>query len=191
MKRIILIAVILLSTLVLNAQVEDSKNVSLFEEKDFKQEIKLSFGGSLHKFDYQYYLFGGSYSFTYFYRPAKWFWLGLNLVGAVGDIEKYYWREYYTDNTYKDFVKAEQNYGFALAPELKFSYLNRKKIVLYSAISVGYCWDTVDYVKNHIYFQITGIGFSYYFWRKNSIFLGGEHGGGFKGLFNMHGGYRF
>jgi len=189
MKRITLIAVIFLSTWVLHAQEEDSKKISSVEEKDFKQEIKLSFGGSLDDPFADYYY--GNCSFAYFYRPIKWFWLGINLVGSVGKIEEYHWREYFTDNTFKDFVKAEQNYGFASAPELKFSYLNRKRLILYSAISVGYLWNTVDYVENHIYLQITEIGCSYYFGKNNSGFLGCEIGAGFKGLLNMHGGYRF
>jgi len=181
MKRITFVVFILLSTLVLYAQ-----------EEDFKHEIKLSFGGTLHNFtDPAAYFFYGNCSFAYFYRPVKWFWLGVNLVGSVGEIEEYSWREYYIDNTYKDFIIAEQNYGFAIAPELKFSYLNKKNIILYSAISIGYCWDSFAYAKNHIYFQLTGIGFSYYFGKNNRGFLGCEHGGGFKGLFNFHGGYRF
>jgi len=190
MRRIFFATIILLSTFALYAQEEaisDKKS-----EVVYKHEVKLSSGGSLHDLDNApASLFYGSCSFAYFYRPIKWFWFGINAVGSVGGIEKYTWREYYPDNTFKDFFIAKRNFGFALAPELKFSYLNRKKIILYSAISVGYCWDAVAYVKNHVYFQVTCIGLSYYFGKNNKGFVGLEYGGGYKGVFNIHGGYRF
>jgi hypothetical protein len=110
---------------------------------------------------------------------------------------EYAWRVYYPNDTYRDFYKSKIKYCLVFAPEIRFSYLNKKKIILYSALSGGVGFETgfnsryANYPQIVPYFHITYFGFSINFGENYNIFLGGEVGAGYKGFFNFHGGYRF
>jgi len=194
MKRVVFIALILLSTLVLCAQ-------------KYKHEVKVSCGDALmtsvflsltswndEKNNVVLYV---NVSFSYFYRPLKWFWVGGNFVNFVGGKISYHWREYYPNGHYKDFSKSKLKYCAVIAPEIRFSYFNRKNAILYSALSGGvglvdgYDSKWQKYPKVVSYFHITCFGFSCNFGKNNNIFLGGELGLGMKGFGNIHAGYRF
>jgi len=174
----------------------------LYAQKDtafYRHEVKASISDgilasvipSINGFYY------ANLSVAYLYRPVKWFWVGGNLVNYFGNRLEYTWREYYPNGSYRDFSKSKIKYCLVFAPEIRFSYLNRKKVILYSALSGGVGFENgfdskyTKYPQLVYYFHITYFGFSINFGENNNIFLGGEGGTGFKGFVNFHGGYRF
>jgi len=198
MKRIILFAAILLFT------------SALFAQKDstfYKHEVKISVGDAFWgNVFWTYNAWGDSrnneklyanISLSYFYRPLKWFWVGGNFVNYFGSKISYSWREYDVIGNYKDFSKSKIKYCAVIAPEIRFSFLNRKEIILYGALSGGVCFENgfntyrYKYPEINYYFHITLFGLSANFGKKNNIFLGGEFGLGYKGFGNIHAGYRF
>jgi len=189
MKRIFFSAVILLSTLVLYAQ----------EDIDFnKHELRVSLGPSLVA---EIWIQDGiryhNISVAYFYRPVKHFWVGANFINFLGDKINYNWREYNIDGSFSDFSKSKMKYCAVIAPEIRFSFVNRESVILYGALSGGIALEDgydnrwTKYPEILPYIQLTYFGFSCTFGQKKNIFLGGELGLGFKGLISMHGGYRF
>ncbi len=73
------------------------------------------------------------FSIGYHYRVAKWFWLGLSLSIA-------YYRDPEKIQNGSDFIAScnREFYSVAFMPEVRFSYLNRPHVTLYSALSVGF-----------------------------------------------------
>jgi len=188
MKRIFFIAAILFFTSVLYAQ----KDTTFY-----KHEVRASFGESiLTSFEIDGDII---YNITiaYFYRPVKWFWIGGNIVNHLGSRIYYECREYFPDNSYRDFTKSKIKYAAAIAPEIRFSYLNKPSVILYGALSAGiiledgYDSKKVKYPQMHPYVHITYFGISGNFGEDKNIFLGGEFGIGFKSFLSIHGGYRF
>ena len=188
MRRILFIAVILFSTGVLSAQ----KDTTFY-----KHEIRASFGDALI---YSFNIGGSTFSsvsIAYFYRYPEWFWIGVNVVNYFGERLYYECREYYPNGNFRDFTKSKIKYSAAFAPEIRFSYLNKKSVILYSAFSIGIGLENgyenrhQKYPKAFFYLQNTFIGISGNFGKNKNIFLGGELGVGFKGFFTIHGGYRF
>ena len=201
MKKIIFLVAILLLT------------AGSYAQKDttfYHHEVKASIGDALWAQTFWTYDAWGSengrrnsailyanISFSYLYRPVKWFWVGGNLIGYVGNKIDYQWREYYPDGSFHDFSKSKLKYCAVVAPEIRFSYLNKKRVILYSALSGGVGiengYDRVNntYPEINFYFQVTFFGFSINLGEKGNGFLGGESGFGFKGFGNFHGGYRF
>ena len=190
MKRIVFFTAIVLLTWVLNAQ----KDTAFY-----RHEVKASVGDailpSLAWSDNGIYYV--NLTFSYHYRIFRWFWVGGNFIHSFGDKQIYTWREYYPNGVFRDISKWKPKYCVAIAPEIRFSYLNRKSIILYSSISAGigledgYSSRNEKYPKITPYIQLTYIGASGSFGKNKNIFLGGEIGVGFKGFCNIHGGYRF
>jgi hypothetical protein len=189
MKRIILLTVILFFATTLSAQKD-----STF----YSHEVRASFGGGLMSA----FWFGNKiayvqFSVGYFYRPVKWFWVGGNFINYFGPTIYYHWREYNPDGSFKDFSKSKPKYYGVFAPEVRFSYLNKKQIILYSALSGGIAFENgydelnQKYPRILPYFHITTFGVSGNFGKDKNIFFGGELGFGFKGVLNIHAGYRF
>ncbi len=193
MKKYLLASIILLSSSVLYAQ-----NYKL-------HEVKLSVGDAIL---YDAILNGTdrfycNVSVAYLYYPVKWLGVGVNFINYFGNSTHYRWREYDINGNFDDFSKSKMKYCAVIAPEIRFSYLNNERAVLYSAISGGIGWengyDNYDgehsteekYPKTIPHFQITCFGFGVNLGENDNIFLGGEFGLGFKGFFNFHGGYRF
>ena len=187
-----------------------SFSFNLFAQKDtafYKHEVKVSVSDGLcasflsSLFDTgqtaDAWVFA-NVSVGYFYRPVKWLWVGGNFINYFGErIYLHKWREYYTDGSVKDFSISKIKYCAAIAPEVRFSYKNTQETILYSALSGG-IWFEDGYKNNYYnpptvnyYFHATLFGFNSNFGKNQNIFLGGEIGFGFKGLFNIHGGYRF
>jgi len=198
MKRIIFTAFILLFTLILYAQKD-----SAF----YKHEVRVSIGDAVLAGAFWTYDPWGdernnanlyaNISLSYFYRPVKWFWVGGNFINYIGNRIYYKWREYDVDGNFKDYSKSKIKYCAVIAPEVRFSYLNRKKIILYAALSSGVCFENgfntnhYKYPEINYYIHITYFGFSCNFGKNNNIFLGGELGLGMKDFGNIHAGYRF
>jgi len=189
MRRITFIALILSSTFILQAQ----------NDADYlKHELKASVGPSFVSISWlQSDICFANFSVSYFYRPVKWFWVGGNFINFFGERVNYSWREYDTNGNFKDFSKSKIKYCAVIAPEVRFSYLDRKAIIIYGALSAGVGFeDGYDsrfkkYPRILPYFQITYLGISGNFGSNYNIFLGGELGIGMKGLASIHGGYRF
>ena len=189
MKRILIITVILFSTSVLCAQKDTS-----FYRHEVKASAGLSFITSLWLQE------DGTianFSVSYSYRPLKWLWGGVNGINYFGERIYYDWREYDVNGNYKDFSTSKIKYCFVIAPEIRFSYLNRESIILYSALSAGVGWEDGygdrynKYPHTFSYFHVTLFGISGNLGRNKNIFIGGELGIGMKGFFQIHAGYRF
>ena len=72
------------------------------------------------------------FSVGYRYRAAKWFWIGLSLSYAhYTDRQTHLYGVNHTGVCNRNF------HTLALMPEVRFSYLNRPHVTLYSALSVG------------------------------------------------------
>ena len=198
MKQVFFIAIIVLFTSALHAQRDTSF---------YRHEIKVSVGGALlaqilwtydawsdRRQNADLYL---NVSFSYLYRPVKWFWVGGNFINYFGSKIYYTSREFFPDGSFQDFSKSKIKYCAVIAPEVRFSYLNKKEIILYSAISGGVCFENgynsnrYKYPEINYYLQITFIGVSGNLDKKNKIFLGGEFGLGHKGFGNIYFSYRF
>ena len=73
------------------------------------------------------------FSLSSHYRVAKWFWLGLSLsVANYRDPEKIQNGSDFIASCNREFISV------AFMPEVRFSYLNRPHVTLYSALSVGF-----------------------------------------------------
>ncbi|MCR4965727.1 MAG: PorT family protein [Bacteroidales bacterium] len=86
------------------------------------------------------------FSVAYHYRAAKWFWLGISLSYA-----------HYRDQ--QSVIQTNQSitgdcirifHTLALMPEVRFSYLNRPHVTLYSALSVGLAQFFGDQIVNNL-----------------------------------------
>ena len=132
------------------------------------------------------------FSLNYHYRLTKWLW-----AGAMVNYAYYKDHTDYTNQLYND----RWMHCITLMPELRFSYLNRPHVTLYSAVAVGTTlfadhenpsWKEYDgqWWKLSVYpsFQLTAFG----------IRAGGEHlfgtfelGAGIKGFASAGIGYAF
>ena len=73
------------------------------------------------------------FSFDYHYRAAKWFWLGLST--GYG----FYKESHYPDGIVSPDLRYWlcKQHNFLIMPSLRFSYLNRPHITLYSGLDIG------------------------------------------------------
>lgn len=125
------------------------------------------------------------FSTGYLYRVTKFLWLGghVNMLGVFGKIYDA------TDNMEIGNYRETQ---FSIMPAIRFSYLNKKYVTLYSGISTGYILtaghDGDDsFVKHSMVNQLTFFGVS----AGKNWFGYTEFGIGYKGFVNAGFGYRF
>jgi hypothetical protein len=191
MKRIVIITLILISTSFLYAQ----KDTTFY-----RHEVRASIGEavmpSLIMLDDG--ICYANFNVAYFYRPVKWFWVGGNFINYLGPPIYYSVRMYDQNGHFQDFTESKLKYAVVIAPEIRFSFLNKKNVILYGALSGGigledgYDKRWQKYPRLFFpYFHITYFGFSINFGENHNIFLGGEVGAGYKGIGTIHGGYRF
>ena len=190
MKRTVIITLILISTSFLYAQ----KDTTFY-----RHEVRASIGDAvipsllMLSDDICY----ANFTVAYFYRPVKWFWVGGNLINYLGPKISYSVREYDRNGYFHDVTKSKLKYAVVFAPEVRFSFLNKKSVILYGALSGGigledgYDKRWQKYPRLFPYFHVTYFGFSINFGENHNIFLGGEAGIGYKGFGTIHGGYRF
>jgi hypothetical protein len=199
MKKLFFILLIAFSVPALYAQ----------KEKDttfYRHEVKISVSDALltnlvwisslneHRKTVNLYV---NVAFSYLYRPVKWFWIGGNFINYFGNKTEYKWKEYNLDGSVGDFSKSKPKYCAVLAPEIRFSYLNKSHTLLYSALSAGICIENGydnkhdNYPELHTFFQITLFGVSGSFGKNENFFLDAEFGVGMKGFIVIQGGYRF
>lgn len=140
-------------------------------------------------------IFTPVFSLDYHYRASKWFWLGLttgyNLYEekGYGEPENLTWQ-------YKE-------HHFLIMPSLRFSYLNRPHLTLYSGLSVGFYIKhgreyrdddllirpiTTDHNRVFSAFQLTAFGLKA---GAKHWFGSFEAGFGIKGFANLGVGYEF
>ena len=144
-------------------------------------------------------IFTPVFSLDYHYRAAKWFWLGLTSgynyyqekgnVGNIGMPENPTWQ-------YKE-------HHFLIMPSLRFSYLNRPHLTLYSGLAVGLYIKhgreyldndflirprTIDHNRVFSAFQLTAFGLKA---GAKHWFGSFEAGFGIKGFVNLGVGYDF
>jgi hypothetical protein len=191
MKRINFTVVVMLVASALYAQ----------EDTDFyKHEIRVAFGDA--SITSEIWLEKGvrfsNFSFSYFYRPEAFFWAGINFMNYIGGKTHYNWREYAVDGSFKDFSESKKKYCAIIAPEVRWSFMNRKAIILYGAFSGGIGFENGFDTHRQKYpktlfpcLNLTLFGLTGNFGKNSNIFLGGELGVGFKGIGSIHAGYRF
>lgn len=140
-------------------------------------------------------IFTPVFSLDYHYRVSKWFWLGLTTGYNLYE-EKGYGEPEHLTWKYKE-------HHFLIMPSLRFSYLNRPHLTLYSGLSVGlyikhgreYIDDdllirpiTTDHNRVFSAFQLTAFGLKA---GAKHWFGSFEAGFGIKGFANLGVGYEF
>jgi len=119
----------------------------------------------------------GSYTFSYHKRHKDWLWFGF----------------------YNNFIPVGGYYYYYLiistAPSIRFSYINKPRVTIYSGCALGLGLDinlyslgrTFQDLELILFYQLTAVGFSY----GKNFFASGEIGYGFKGLGCVSLGYRW
>ncbi len=127
------------------------------------------------------------FSFNYHYRVNKWFWVGgLTTITGIHNT----WRDRLTDER----TGSGNEVFWSIMPDLRFSYLNRKHITLYSGFGVGLLlWhvkdpyaDTINYLAASYQLTLFGIKAGANHWFGNL-----ELGAGYKGFISVGVGYEF
>ena len=138
-------------------------------------------------------IFTPVFSLDYHYRVSKWFWLGLTTGYNLYE-EKGYGEPEHLTWKYKE-------HHFLIMPSLRFSYLNRPHLTLYSGLSVGFYIKhgyrdddliirpiTTDHNRVFSAFQLTAFGLKA---GAKHWFGSFEAGFGIKGFANLGVGYEF
>ena len=140
-------------------------------------------------------IFTPVFSLDYHYRASKWFWLGLTTGYNLYE-EKGYGEPEHLTWKYKE-------HHFLIMPSLRFSYLNRPHLTLYSGLSVGFYIKhgreyrdddllirpiTTDHNRVFSAFQLTAFGLKA---GAKHWFGSFEAGFGIKGFANLGVGYEF
>jgi len=132
----------------------------------------------------------GSFSLSYYHRFKKWFWFG----GTISTTSTYGGKSY--DAITKEPLPYCNATYLSFAPAIRFSYLNKKYVTLYSGLALGpACIFTTTKEKNTkrvdtnvgMYMQWTFFGASF----GNKIFGNVEVGLGMKGILSVGLGYKF
>jgi hypothetical protein len=133
------------------------------------------------------YMSSPTLSLSYHQRINSWLWYGATLA--------------YNANHYNDYnLKIKQNIRtLSFAPSLRFSYVNKPNLLMYSGLQAGFSWQKFyntdidgkldNQYSNQIWFlgQATAFGITF----GKDFFIGGEVGFGHKGILNFVAGYRF
>ncbi|MDR1591758.1 MAG: hypothetical protein LBS16_02590 [Prevotellaceae bacterium] len=129
----------------------------------------------------------GGLSLSYYYHPAKWFWVGGWAYGAATSGGEVY--DAHTDKL----LRTNDCFMLSIAPAVRFSYLNRKAVTLYSGLAFGFSFLWTDTGVNNTGFellpasQVTFFGVSF----GKKLFGNVELGIGMKGIISAGIGYRF
>ena len=99
-------------------------------------------------------------SVGYKYRLTKWFWIGAT-VSYTGLFDVYY------DRVTNEKVSTQSDHIITVMPSVRFSWINKKYVTLYSGLSLGYALDIFQHKsKTDPYigcghgalFQLTAVG---------------------------------
>ncbi len=97
------------------------------------QYTTLDYGGEQVRTTSTDYHFTPVVSLDYHYRAAKWFWLGLSTGYSFMKEKLYVGNAVFPDAFHWDC----KEHHFLIMPSLRFSYLNRPHVTLYSGVAVG------------------------------------------------------
>ena len=121
--------------------------------------------------------FLGAYSFSYAYQPRRWFQFG-GTVAVVATTQSRF------DRFTNAKVETHNQYAVSIMPTLRFFYMNRDLVQLYSALSFGY---VLSPKKSVPYADVTVLGCSV----GRNLFGFAEVGTGVAGAARIGIGYRF
>lgn len=128
-------------------------------------------------------------SLNYHYRLTKWFWAGLMV--------NYAYAKQLSDYTYWDQIVGNRHF-ITIMPELRFSYLNRPHVTLYSALAAGITTSVGGHYGFMSNYQKLPITFSSFQFTALGIRAGRDHlfgtfeaGIGIKGFASLGIGYAF
>ncbi len=127
----------------------------------------------------------GSLSFEYMYRAKKWFWIGA-LVSYAGFYNNVYSK---SDDAQVDFCRS---HVVSVMPVIRFSWLNKKFVTLYSGLGLGIAAN-IEQTEKDLAFspvlaaQFTGVGVQ----AGKKWFGFFELGIGTKGIMSIGFGYHF
>ncbi len=128
-------------------------------------------------------------SLNYHYRLTKWFWAGLMV--------NYAYAKQLSDYTYWDQIVGNRHF-ITIMPELRFSYLNRPHVTLYSALAAGITTSAGGHYGFMSNYQKLPITFSSFQFTALGIRAGRDHlfgtfeaGIGIKGFASLGIGYAF
>ncbi len=157
MKRLILLSIALVMTAAVSAQsLNDSKPLKLGPNgyEHYNHEIRLTIGASpidhlywgwgdafvgynddlIHPNDFLYdgaYKNSCGYALSYMYSPRKWLSFGL-YAGYTG-----WWQSQFSSTT-NELNSTKYEHHIMIVPTVRFSYLNRRYVRLYSSLGIGY-----------------------------------------------------
>lgn len=155
MKRFNLLSIALLMAVVASAQsINETKPLRLGPDGyvHYDHEIRLTVGASplehleygwaiwepnnelIHPNDFLYngaYKNSCGYALSYMYSPRKWLSFGL-YVGYTG-----WWQSQFTNST-SQLHSTNFEHHIMFVPTVRFSYLNRRNVRLYSSVGIGY-----------------------------------------------------
>lgn len=123
----------------------------------------------------------GAQSFSYMFRVKKWFWVGGEITYAGFYTNVY---DKFTDKV----VGHNNSHLISIMPKIRFSYFNRKHVMLYSGLSLGFGIEiNPDFVWGHFAGQLTTFGV-----KAGANWFGfAEIGWGYKGFGLVGFGYHF
>lgn len=128
----------------------------------------------------------GSLSFGYMFRVKKWFWVGAaaTYLGTYSNV---------FDRNTDEKIGVQNEHIISLLPYIRFSYLNKKYVTLYSALSIGGVLgvnrdpNCENFFEANLAGQLTAFGITV----GKQWFGYTEFGIGMKGFVNAGFGYRF
>lgn len=121
--------------------------------------------------------FLGAYSLSYTYQPKRWFQFGGTVAVAATTQSRF-------DNITNTKVETYNQYAVSIMPTMRFYYMNRELVQLYSAVSLGVL---ITHSNTAPYGDITLLGCSV----GRSLFGFAEIGTGVGGYSRIGIGYRF
>ena len=189
MKKVTLLLLLIICVSAIYAQTDSNKTSSNLPKNEFQVGMgdALMSLGLINKDFAEANDLSPAFSLSFHSRIKSWLWFGVSFV---------YLRQgngvFTVDNTY--FFSGNANM-IALMPSIRFSYINKANLLLYSGGQIGVYWCSYerpiafDSKLNEInlFGQITALGFTY----GKNFYIGAEIGFGGKGIFNFVAGYRF
>ncbi|MDR2684982.1 MAG: hypothetical protein LBB53_06340 [Prevotellaceae bacterium] len=158
-------------------------------------DIQFSFGDGIIFNDMDIDRTLGSYSLSYHYNLKKW--IALGVLVSYSPQKNYNYRDYYyTDYYYTDYGNNYNHrnsisfaHNLSLAFSVRFTYLNRPNVKLYSGTSLGlmHIIENGQKMRMNVSGQMTFFGFQF----GKKFYIGGEVGYGVKGFFTTNLGYKF
>lgn len=94
------------------------------------------------------------FSFDYHFRASKWFWLGITTGYSYYKGTVDYAVNYVVLENAPIYSWQEKEHQFIIMPEIRFSYLNRPHVTLYSGLAMGFLVNRGNYYRGTVDDQI-------------------------------------